>query len=137
MWKTVVEGGGSDVHRASRQPDLLIGSRDEPRGRHLSGGPERLLTPRSVTHLPLSLRGAATDADETSDHRLLLRRFKNNAGVGFPSDGAVHMDVGAIKGHSSARGEAGLSLTPARPSPRSLRQAGKGSSFSASLPSEP
>lgn len=80
-----------------RQPDLLIGSRDEPRGCHLSGGPERLLTPRSVTHLPLSLR----EADETSD-RLLLRRFKNNAGVGFPSDGAVRMDVGAIKGHSSA-----------------------------------
>lgn len=104
MWKTAVEGRGSVVHRASRQPDLLIGSRDEPRGCRLSGGPGRLLTARSVTHLPLSLREAAAEAGSAPTTPVMV-------------DGAVRMDVGAIKGHSSARGEAGLSLTPGRPSP--------------------
>lgn len=100
--KTVVEDRGLDVGRASPTTRPLISSWDEPRVCRLWGGPKRPLTPRSVTHLPLSFIGAETQlvhwicADETS-YQPLLQHFNNNASVRFPFSCTLHMDGGQSK----------------------------------------
>lgn len=74
-------------HTHQRGP--LISPRDEPRGCYLRGGPERPPTSGSVTHLPLSFRGAerpilAGSVPTGPVISPLLRHCNNNASVGFP-----------------------------------------------------
>ncbi|TNN84886.1 hypothetical protein EYF80_004931 [Liparis tanakae] len=71
--------------------------------------------------------------DETS-YQSLLQHFNNNVSVGFPFSSTLHMDGGAIKGHSSTFGQIGLNLTLARSSLESLKQTANSQRASSAVP---